>query len=103
MKKLCFLFGILLTICSLSKGQSPIGPPPGNQAPDVFIPVATLNTDLVYKVSGRDGRLYQAYLGSKLGSTDYLKQVRDAGHLAYATYGTGNLFEPAIRMMQTLL
>ena len=29
---------------------------------------------------------------------DDLKQVRDAGHPAYATFGTDNLFEPAIRM-----
>lgn len=65
---------------------------------DVFIAVGTLNTDLVYKVSGKDGRLYQVYIGTKLGNIDDLKNVRDADHPAYASFGTDNLFEPAIRM-----
>ena len=68
------------------------------QNPDILITAGTKNTDLVYRVNGRDGRLYQAYLGSKAASTDDLKQSRDTGHLAYATFGTDNLFEPAIRM-----
>jgi hypothetical protein len=53
-----------------------MGPPPGNQAPDIIIPVSTLNTNLVYRVSGRDGRLYQAYLGVKLSSTNDMEQMR---------------------------
>ena len=35
---------------------------------------------------------------TKLNNPDDLKQLRDAGHLAYATFGTDNLFEPAFRM-----
>ena len=98
MKKLLFLVIVICTISYVSTGQSPMGPPPGNQAQDVFIQVSTINTDLVYKVSGRDGRLYQSYLGTKLDNIAGLKQIRDTEHPAYATYGTDNLFEPAIRM-----
>jgi alpha-galactosidase len=101
MKKLISLFILSYIINSVLTGQPPIGPPPANQAPDIIVPVSTLNTDLVYRVSGRDGRLYQAYLGGKLGSIDELKQRGDAGHLAYVTSGTDNLFEPAIRMTHT--
>ena len=82
----------------LSIGQPPAGQPQANQTPDVIIAAGTSNTDLVYKVNGRDGRLYQSYLGAKLVNTAVLSQLRDAGHLAYATFGTDNLFEPAIRM-----
>jgi alpha-galactosidase len=75
-----------------------MGQPQANQKPDVVIATGTLNTDLIYKVNGRDGRLYQSYLGPKLSNISGLNQLRDAGHLAYATFGTNNLFEPAIRM-----
>lgn len=68
------------------------------QNTDILIPVGTKNTDLIFRVNAKDGRLYQAYLGMKLENTDVLKQVKDAGHPAYATFGTDNLFEPAIRM-----
>jgi alpha-galactosidase len=68
------------------------------QSPDILIATGTKNTDLIYKVNGRDGRLYQVYLGTKLENTDELKQLRNTDHLAYATFGTDNLFEPAIRM-----
>jgi alpha-galactosidase len=71
------------------------------QSPDILIQTGTKNTDLIYRVNGRDGRLYQAYLGTKLGNYEDLKQVREAGHLAYATFGTDNLFEPAVRMTHT--
>ena len=57
-----------------------------------------MNTDLIYKVNGRDGRLYQSYLGTRLENMSDLNQLSDAGHPAYATFGTDNLFEPAIRM-----
>ncbi len=98
MKKLLFLIIVIFTISYLSMGQPLIGQSQATQTQDVFIAVGTLNTDLVYKVSGKDGRLYQVYIGTKLGSIDDLKNVRDAGHPAYATFGTDNLFEPAIRM-----
>lgn len=100
------LFPLIIIYCSLFSplyGKDPIGPPPGEQSgmtatPDLLIPAGTKSIDLIYRVNGRDGRLYQAYLGAKLGNAYDLKQMRDAGHLAYATSGTDNLFEPAIRM-----
>ena len=103
MKKLLTLIILLCLTCFASFGQDPNGPPPGEpprmkQTTDILIPSGTNNTELIYRVSGRDGRLYQAYLGVKLRNMDDLKQMRDAGHLAYPTFGTDNLFEPAIRM-----
>jgi len=98
MKKLLFLIIAICVINYVSIGQPPMGSPQGNQAQDVFISVSTLNTDLVYNANVRDGRLYQLYLGTKLDNLAGLKQIRDSGHPAYATYGTDNLFEPAIRM-----
>ena len=98
MKKLFFLITFICVNIHISVGQPPMGPPQANQQPDIIISISTLNTDLIYKVSGRDGRLYQAYLGSKLGNISDLKLARNAEHLAYATFGTDNLFEPAIRM-----
>jgi len=68
------------------------------ESDNLLIPAGTKNTDLIYRVNGTDGRLYQAYLGVKLGNIDDLKLNRDGDHLAYATFGTDNLFEPAIRM-----
>jgi alpha-galactosidase len=103
MKRLLSLLIIIYSVSLASYGQDPMGPPPGGQpqmqqTADVLIPVGTKNSDLVYRVYGRDGRLYQTYLGTKLTSIDALKQSRDAGHLVYPTFGTDNLFEPAIRM-----
>jgi alpha-galactosidase len=101
------LFVLIITIClthSVSSGQDPTGSQPSGesaqikQSADIIIPAGTKNTDLIYRVNGKDGRLYQAYFGAKLGNTDELKQMRDAGHPAYATFGTDNLFEPSIRM-----
>jgi len=112
MKKVLFaLFLIFSVIMNMNSqvqpapppaGQQPMGPPPGMQsqkqaAPDIFIPAGTKSIDLIFRVDGRDGRLYQAYLGKKLADTETIKQSRDAGHPAYATFGTDNLFEPAIR------
>jgi len=94
MKKLLFSIILICTISSLS-----IGLPQTSQVQDIFIAVGTLNTDLVYKVNRRDGRLYQSYLGHKINNIAGLNQLTDAGHLAYATFGTDNLFEPAIRMI----
>jgi alpha-galactosidase len=101
MKKL-LAFIVIFHSGIIAIAQDPIGPPPGGQpkmqqAPDLLIPLETKNISLVFRVNGKDGRLYQVYLGPKLKSMDNLKQTRDAGHLAYATFGTDNLFEPAIR------
>ena len=98
MKNIFLLITLIFTISFGTLGQPPIGQPPVNQPPDIFIPISTLNTDLVFKVNGRDGRLYQVYLGSKLDNISELKFARNADHIAYATFGTDNLFEPAIRM-----
>jgi alpha-galactosidase len=93
MKNLIFSAIFLCAIGSISILQAQTG-----QSQDILIATGTSNTDLVYKVNGRDGRLYQSYLGTKLNNTTNLIQLRDEGHLAYATFGTDNLFEPAIRM-----
>jgi len=104
MKKLVSTIILICSFCSLVLAQDPpVGPPPGGQsqmqqAKDVLIPLGTKNIDMVFKVSGRDGRLYQAYLGAKLVNIEEIGKLRDPGHIAYATYGTDNLFEPAIRM-----
>jgi alpha-galactosidase len=92
MKKLLLQIILLCAFSYVSIGQTP-----SNQKSDILISTGTLNTDLIYKVSGKDGRLYQIYIGSKLNNPEALNQSSDS-HQAYATYGTGNLFEPAIRM-----
>ena len=38
--------------------------------PGPVIHITTKNISLVYRVNGRDGRLYQMYLGSKLKDAD---------------------------------
>ncbi|MGA1976233.1 MAG: alpha-galactosidase [Bacteroidales bacterium] len=98
------LFLLLLTLLNiLSTSQDlPMGPPGGQpqqqQALDVFISLGTRNIDLVYKVNSFDGRLYQLYFGSKLNNPDDAGKLKSPGHIAYATFGTDNLFEPAVRM-----
>jgi hypothetical protein len=57
MKNIFLLITLIFTISFGTLGQPPIGQPPVNQPPDIFIPISTLNTDLVFKVNGRDGRL----------------------------------------------
>ena len=99
MKRLFSLIIFCYIVFSVT-GQDPLGPLSGQrtqQTPDVLIATGTKSTDIIYRVNSRDGRLYQAYLGPKLNGADEIKQIRDAGHLAYATFGTDNLFEPAIR------
>ena len=98
MKKLLFYLLFICVTGFVLTGQPPMGQQQANQTPDVVIAVGTSNTDLIYKVNGRDGRLYQSYLGTRLDNISGLNQLRDAGHPAYATFGTDNLFEPAIRM-----
>ena len=103
MKKLMTILMILCTVYCVSVGQDQAISAGTDQSlikqnTDILIPVTTKNTDLIFRVNAGDGRLYQAYLGMKLGNTEALKQLKDAGHPAYATFGTDNLFEPAIRM-----
>jgi len=94
------LISLMFLLFAVLKGQFPQGPPQGNQvqAPeDIIINIGTEHISMVLKVNGRDGRLYQSYLGKRLLNSEVMKQVRDAGHLAYATFGNGNLFEAAVR------
>jgi alpha-galactosidase len=63
----------------------------------VQIIVNTKSTSLVYKV-GKDQRLYQSYLGPRLTNVADLSTIPSPTHLGYATFGTDNLFEPAIRV-----
>ena len=102
MKKLFYLLTALSFSLAMS-AQDPPRPPQAGQRvqpePDKIISIETANTSLVLKVSSRDGRLYQSYFGPRLGSTESLSQQRNESHLAYATFGTDNLFEPAVRAL----
>ena len=98
MKKLITTLTILCSVLCISAGQNATDQSGTKQNKDLLIPAGTRNTDLIFRVSAKDGRLYQAYLGTKLENTEALKLERNGGHLAYATFGTDNLFEPAIRM-----
>jgi alpha-galactosidase len=64
-----------------------------------LIRIDTKNASLIYKVD-HDGRLNQAYLGKLLKNESELNK-NHLIHPAYATFGTDNLFEPAIRMTHT--
>lgn len=61
---------------------------------DKQIRISTDHIDLVFTI-GPDGRLYQSYFGPKLSQ---IPDTKRPVHVAYATFGTDNLFEPAIRM-----
>lgn len=61
------------------------------------IRVSTSATDLIYKV-GQNGRVYQAYLGSKLTSLQDIEHL-DLGGEAYIPHGMEDYFEPAIRVL----
>ena len=95
MKKLISLFALLCVFLSILHGYDKQST---QQSENIIITVGTKNTDLVFRVNGKDGKLYQSYLGAKLGNTSELKTTSGEGHPAYATFGTDNLFEPAIRM-----
>lgn len=78
-----------------------------------MIRIETENTALVFKV-GIDQKLYQTYIGTKLINSSEYEAVSkentkkfvindgnpliDLRHSAYPTFGTNNLFEPAIRI-----
>ena len=93
---------VLATFCfSISAQESPM------------IRIETENTALILKV-GKNQRLYQTYLGAKLLNGSDFDAVSkentkkfavndgnpliDLKHIVYPTFGTDNLFEPAIRM-----
>lgn len=81
-----------------------------------LIKIETENTALVLKV-GKNKKLYQTYLGTKLNNGseyDFISKENtknfvindgnpliDLRHQVYPTFGTDNLFEPAIRMTHT--
>lgn len=78
-----------------------------------MICIETENAALVFKV-GIDQKLYQTYIGTKLNNSSEYEAVSrentkkfvvndgnpliDLRHSAYPTFGTNNLFEPAIRI-----
>lgn len=80
---------------------------------DTMICIETENFAQVFKV-GLDHRLYQTYIGTRLHNTTEYEGVSkentkkfvvndgnpliDLRHVAYPTFGTTNLFEPAIRI-----
>jgi len=69
-----------------------------SRSQDILIAIGTKNSDLIFRVNAGDSRLSQAYLGMKLENLDNLRGKGIQDHPAYATFGTDNLFEPAIRM-----
>ena len=78
-----------------------------------MIRIETENSSLVFKV-GKDQKLYQTYVGIKLNNSSEYEAISrentkkfvvndgnpliDLRHSAYPTFGTTNLFEPAIRI-----
>ncbi|MCU0362631.1 MAG: alpha-galactosidase [Bacteroidales bacterium] len=97
MKKL-IIASMLILLAGTLAGQQPGTASISNRPQDQLVTVSTANTHLIYRVSGRDGRLYQAYLGKKLSSPDAILQSRTRELQAYPGYGAGSLFEPAIRI-----
>ncbi len=66
-------------------------------ADNVIVKISTDQTDLIYR-TGKNGRLYQSYLGAKLlfdSDITYLP----LGKEAYLTHGMEDYFEPAIRVL----
>ncbi|MDR7211021.1 alpha-galactosidase [Flavobacterium piscis] len=79
----------------------------------VMITIETESSALVLKV-GKNKKLYQTYFGTKLNNSSEYELISkentkkfavndgnpliDLRHLAYPTFGTDNLFEPAIRI-----
>lgn len=61
------------------------------------IRISTNSTSLIFKV-GENGRLYQSYLGQKLGNDSDIKHL-PLGKEAYITHGMEDYFEPAIRVL----
>ena len=91
-KRILALIFLFLTVAS-SFAQ------PGGRPNEIkkLIRIETGNTALIYSV-GTNQKLYQLYLGEKLKSVDDYKLINPKNE-AYATSGTDNLFEPAIRMV----
>lgn len=85
MKKIVLLLAACMLLLQLSAQTEPL------------IQVGTKNTDLIFKI-GKDQRLYQVYLGPRLTDERSSSAIPLNDHLTYATFGTDNLFEPAVRM-----
>lgn len=101
MKKILSLLVALTTLFSIA---------PAQETP--VIRIETGNTVLILK-AGKDQRLYQCYLGTRLNDISYDalskentksfvindgNPIVNLRHLVYPTFGTDNLFEPAVRM-----
>lgn len=65
-------------------------------ASDGIIRIGTKNTDLILKV-GKNGRLYQSYLGQRLMDESELAALKQ-GREVYLTHGMEDYFEPAVRV-----
>lgn len=100
MKRFLLLF-LIIVYCSVQAQES------------VMISLETENSALVLKV-GKNKKLYQTYFGTKLNNSleyEFISKENtkkfvvndgnpliDLRHAAYPTFGTDNLFEPAIRV-----
>ncbi|MGL4994387.1 MAG: alpha-galactosidase [Bacteroidales bacterium] len=83
MKKASLLLILIFTVLLGVKAQT--------------IRISTSDTDLIYKV-GKNERVYQAYLGSKLRCDKDVEHLGYDGE-AYITHGMEDYFEPAIRVL----
>ena len=100
MKRFLLLF-LIIVYCSVQAQES------------VMISLETENSALVLKV-GKNKKLYQTYFGTKLNNSleyEFISKENtkkfvvndgnpliDLRHAAYPTFGTDNLFEPAVRI-----
>ncbi|WP_316788585.1 alpha-galactosidase [Pedobacter frigoris] len=90
MNKNLFIFFILLFsagICLNVNGQA-----------KQHIVIGTKSVNLIFSV-GKDGKLYQTYLGEKLTNPGDTALLKPSKHEAYIGAGTNNLFEPAIKVL----
>lgn len=85
-KNLAASFLLCFTVCFTCLGQS-----------EKQIVINTERTSLVFSV-GKNGKLYQRYLGSRISSS---LPNNPGEHEAYISSGTDNQFEPAIRVVHS--
>lgn len=83
MKRLLTLLFVLVTCQIRAAGHTPIR-------------IHTESTDLIYSID-EQGRLCQSYFGPALSDNTSLDMLAP-GEVAFATYGSGDYFTPALRM-----
>jgi len=64
------------------------------------ITIETKNFAIHYSI-GKNGKVYQDYLGEKLLKNKEYETIASKGHEIFMPFGTNNLFEPTIRTIHT--